>query len=144
MANKGQSDTSRLAYDKIYNGRDNHYKKLVLAMEWLNEGTSYQLSRQAGLRDEQGWKRISELVKPDENGVSVFIDTGKRGLSPQGNPAIIYAMYTDKEKYAHIKPSERFDANTPTAVDYASKLSATAENNQKEKEKIISGRLTQK
>ena len=122
MARK-QSDTSITAYQRIMQGRDSHYKKLILAMEWLVEGTSYQLAKQARLRDDQAWKRCSELVKPDENGVSIFIDTGKRGISPNGNPAIIYGLYENRDKYTTPKENHYREGKT-TAADYASELIA--------------------
>lgn len=100
-------DTSRLAYEKIMKGRDNHYKKILLAMEWIVEGNNWQIAAQARMKPVQVWKRTGELAKPDENGVSCLIDTGKRNLNPDGNLAIIYGLYENRDKY-----------NTPKEIHY--------------------------
>ncbi len=115
------SDTSRLAYEKIMMGRDNHYKKIILAVEWLVEGNNWEIARQARLKPEQVWKRTGELAKPDENGESILIDTGKRNLNPDGNLAIVYGLYQNKANY---KPVERYTPQTTSAADFASVIIA--------------------
>jgi len=45
-----QSDTSRFAYEKIMKGRDSHYKKIILALEWLVEGNNWEIAKQAQMK----------------------------------------------------------------------------------------------
>lgn len=116
-------DTSRLAYEKIMKGRDNHYKKILLAMEWIVEGNNWQIAAQARMKPEQVWKRTGELAKPDENGVSCLIDTGKRNLNPDGNLAIIYGLYENRDKYTTPKEVHYREGLT-SAADFASELIA--------------------
>lgn len=122
MARK-QSDTSRFAYEKIMKGKDSHYKKIILALEWLVEGNNWEIAKQARMKPEQVWKRTGELAKPDENGVSCLIDTGKRNLNPDGNLAIVYGLYENRDKYTIPKENHYREGQT-TAADYASELIA--------------------
>lgn len=119
-----QTDTSRFAYEKIMMGRDTHYKRILLALEWLVEGNSWQIAEQAHLKPDQTWKRISELVKPDENGISCIIDTGKRNLNPDGNLSIVYGLYENRDKYKNIPKETHYREGITTAADYASELIA--------------------
>lgn len=109
-------DTSRLAYDKIMLGRDNHYKKILLALEWIIEGNNWEIAKQARMKPEQVWKRTGELCKPDENGVCCLIDTGKRNLNPDGNLSIIYGLYENRANY---KPPESYKPTDTSAADIA-------------------------
>ena len=115
------SDTSRLAYEKIIQGRDNHYKKITLALEWLVEGNNWEIAKQARLKADQVWKRTGELCKPDENGISCLVDTGKRNLSPDGNKAIIYGLYENRANY---KTPEKYTPETTSAADFANMIIA--------------------
>lgn len=115
------SNTSRLAYDKIMKGRDNHYKKIILALEWLVEGNNWQIAAQAKLKPEQVWKRTGELCNPDENGVSCLIDTGKEILNPDGNLSIVYGLYENRANY---KPKEGYKPTDTTASDIACSIIA--------------------
>lgn len=116
-----QKDTSRLAYEKIMAGRDNHYKKIILALEWLVEGNNWEIAKQARLKPEQVWKRTGELCKPDENGICCLIDTGKRNLNPDGNLSIVYGLYENRDNY---KLPESYTPTTTTAADYANMIIA--------------------
>ena len=131
------SDTSRLDYEKIMQGRDYHYKKIILAVEWLVEGNNWQIAVQAKMKPEQVWKRTGELCKPDENGVSCLIDTGKRNLNPDGNLAIIYGFYENRVNY---KPPESYKPTDTSAADIACSIIAKSEKHKEEKEKIIAQR----
>lgn len=135
-----QSDTSKLAYDKIMapGARDNHYKKIILALEWIFEGTNYEIAKQARLKPEQVWKRTGELCRD-----GVIIDTNKRGVSPDGNKAIIYTLAENKSMYAHIEKPEVVRSTDVTAVDFANKLIASANNSKKLVQKIIQGNFFQ-
>lgn len=119
-----QSDTSRFAYEKIMAGRDNHYKKIILALEWIVQGNNWEIARQARLKPEQVWKRTGELCKPDENGVSCLIDTGHRNLNPDGNLAIIYGLYENRANYSNIPNENHYREGETTAADFASELIA--------------------
>lgn len=123
-----QSDTSRFAYEKIMKGRDNHYKKIILALEWIVEGNNWEIAKQARLKPEQVWKRTGELSRPDENGVSCLIDTGKRNLNPDGNLSIVYGLYENRDKYKDIPKENHYREGQTTAADYASELIAKSRN----------------
>ena len=118
-----QSDTSRLAYEKIMQGRDNHYKKIILALEWLVEGNNWDIATQARMKPEQVWKRTGELCNPDENGVSCLVDTGKRKLNPDGNLSIVYGLYENRSQYQTPK-EHHYREGECSASDYASELIA--------------------
>lgn len=117
-------DTSRLAYEKIMNGRDNHYKKIILALEWIIEGNNWEIAKQAKMKPEQVWKRTGELCKPDENGVSCLIDTGKRNVNPDGNLSIVYGLYENRANYQNIPKEKHYMEGQTTAADYAAKIIA--------------------
>lgn len=144
MARK-QSDTSVLSYEKIMapGARESTYKKIILALEWIIDGTNYEIAVQARLKPEKVWKRTgkSELCKPDENGVSVLVDTGLRRNSPDGNPCIVYTLYENKDKYAHIEKPIVVRKDEMTAVDYANKIIAGAKRINAAKETIIQSSL---
>lgn len=130
-----QPDTSRLAYERIMNGgRDSHYKKIILALEWLVEGTNWDIARQSKLKPEQVWRRTGELCKPDENGICCLMDTGKRNLNPDGNLAIVYGLYENRANY---KPPERYTPTETTASDYACKIIAGTSKGILEQQKLF-------
>src|SRR5689334_25400397 len=104
MSKRKQHLTSILAYEKIMKGRDSHHKKILLALEWLVEGNSWEIAAQSRLKPEQVWRRMGELCEPDENGQPLIIDTGKRNLNPDGNLCIVYGLYQNRANYAAIKP----------------------------------------
>ena len=87
------SDTSRFAYEKIMavGAKDSTNKKIILALEWIMDGTNYEIAKQANLKPEKVWKRtgISELSNPVDG---ALFDTGLRRPSPDGNPSIVYAL----------------------------------------------------
>ena len=130
------SDTSRLAYERIIQGRDNHYKKIILALEWLVEGNNWQIASQARMKPEQVWKRTGELCKPDENGVSCLIDTGKRNVNPDGNLAIVYGLYENRSQYQPKKEHHYREGET-TGADYASELIAKTKQGKLEQKSLF-------
>jgi hypothetical protein len=138
MPNKGQSDTSRFAYEKIMavGARDNMYKKIILALEWIMDGTNYEIAAQIRCKPEKVWKRtgISELSNPIDG---ALFDTGLRRNSPDGNPCIVYALSSRRSEYPNIPKEKHYMEGETTAADYASKLTATAENHKKEIEKRV-------
>lgn len=125
---KGQSDTSRLSYEKIMQpgARENHYKRIITALEKIKDGTSYEIAEatevnlftKSKMKPDQVWKRISELIDAD-----VLFDTGIRRTSPDGNKAMVYALSSRKAEYAHIVKPERI--HKTTTADYASAIIAS-------------------
>jgi predicted ArsR family transcriptional regulator len=116
-----QPITSRLAYDKIMKpgAKDSMYKKIILALEWRMDGTSWEIASQIRCKPDKVWKRLSELRRDD-----VVFDTKIRRNSPDGNDAMVYALSSRKSEYANVKPPEKYSTNTTTAADYASKIIA--------------------
>ncbi len=124
---KGQSDTSRLSYEKIMQpgARENHYKRILTALEKIKDGTSYEIADATEatlfakkMKPDQVWKRIPELIDAD-----VLFDTYIRRPSPDGNKAMVYALSSRKQEYAHIQKPERQQKTTTT--DYASAILAS-------------------
>jgi len=120
---KPQSDTSRFAYEVIMQegARESVWKKIVLCLEAIDNGTNYEIAAWMGVKPEKVWKRTgkSELSCPVNGAI---FDTGLRRNSPDGNPSIVYALVSQREKYINIVKPERIEK--VTAVDYASKLIA--------------------
>ncbi len=125
---KGQSDTSKLSYEKIMQpgARENHYRKILTALDKIGDGTSWEIAEATEqppelnikkLKPDQVWKRISELIDDD-----VIFDTGIRRNSPDGNPAMVYALSSRREEYAHIEKPERIEKTT--TADFANGLFA--------------------
>lgn len=126
----GQSDTSRLSYEKIMQprARENHYWKILTALNKIKDGTSWEIADATEappelnikkLKPDQVWKRISELVDCD-----VIFDTGIRRDSPDGNKAMVYALSSRREEYAHITKPERIESTT--TADYANAIFASS------------------
>jgi len=141
-----QSDTSRKAYDYIMRvgGINSHYKKIVLALEWLGSGNNWEIAKQANLKPEQTWKRTGELCQPDPvTGIPTLIDTGKESLNPDGNMAIIYCLYQDREEYASKTPKERYNPNEDKAHEYIDGLIEIGMAKKKFKEKYLDKKLSQ-
>ena len=139
-----QSDTSRFAYDVIMKpgARDGINKKIILALEWIMDGTNYEIAAQIRCKPEKVWKRtgVSELSNPVDG---ALFDTGLRRNSPDGNPCIVYALSSRRSEYANVKPPERFNPDESHVADFANVLIAKGENAKKEKENIITQRLEQ-
>jgi len=129
---KQQSDTSRFAYDKIMaNGaRDNIWKKIILCLEWKMDATNYEMAEWIKVKPEKVWKRTGpkELSCPINGAI---FDTGLRRPSPDGNPSIVYALSSRRSEYPEIPKETHYMEGQATAADFASKLTATAENHQK-------------
>ena len=133
MQRNNQPETSILSYEKIMqpNVREGMYKKIILALEWIMDGTAWEIAAQCRCKPDKVWKRLSELRKDD----CVIFDTGIRRLSPDGNEAMVYALSSRKEEYAHIPKPER--QQKVTAVDYANAIIQISENQRKKKEAIV-------
>lgn len=82
--------------------REGMYKKIITTLEKIGEGTSWDIAKALDEKPDRVWKRQSELKL-----AGIVIDTGKLGLSPDNNPAIIYALFTQKEKYKDIPKPEK-------------------------------------
>lgn len=116
--------------------RESMYKKIILALEWIMDGTAYQISDQIRCKAEKVWKRVSELRRDD-----VIFDTGLRRPSPEGNDAMVYALSSRRSEYAHVKPPEKFLASEDKAHEFVAGLIQKAENHKKDKETIITNRV---
>lgn len=116
---KKQRDTYMLAFDKIMapGARDNHFKKIVTSLDKIIKGTNYEVAADSGLKPDQVWKRMSELVL-----AGTVMDTGLRGLSPDGNKAIIWALTKNKELFKDVEKPVDYREPKTTAADYASLL----------------------
>lgn len=124
-----QPDTSKLSYEKIMQpgARETHYWKILKTIENIKDGTSYEIADategliKIGLKKmkpDQVWKRIPELIEAD-----IVFDTGLRRPSPDGNKAMVYALSSRKDDYAHIQKPERIEKTT--AADFANGLIAS-------------------
>ena len=113
--------TSIEAYEKICRegARETVYLKIINALKVIGDGTSWEISAQAGIKPDKVWKRQSELVS-----LGIIFDTGLRRNSPDGNKAMVYSLFQNKEKYSHVKPPERFNNEEIKAADNASALIA--------------------
>lgn len=128
------SDTSRLAYETILKGRDNHYKKIILALEWIMDGTAWQIATQARLKPDQVWKRLSELVASD-----IIFDTGIRRNSPDGNKAMVYAMTNRRSEYANVPQPEKYTPKDTTASDIACAIIAKTKQGRLVQQQLFDG-----
>lgn len=119
MANKKQRDTAKLAYEYIMRpgARENHFRKIIKALNNHGRGTSYQIAVWAGLKPDQVWKRMSEL----EAAKTVF-DTTLRLPSPSGLDAIVWDLNKNAANYVNLQPTEQIKPGTITNADYANKL----------------------
>jgi len=120
-----QSDTSRFAYEVIMQpgARESMWKKIIVALEKIKDGTNYELAEAIGVKPEKVWKRtgINELSCPINGAI---FDTGLRRNSPEGNPSIVYALSSRKQDYKDVVKPERIEKNTTSAVDYANLIIA--------------------
>lgn len=130
------SDTSKRANDKVSPHKQTHKQKLIFAMERIEQGTSYQLAINARMTHAQAWKRCGELVKD-----GIFIDTKLRGVSPDGNPAIIYALKERESDFTNIPKPEYISKNETTAADYANLIIQAAQNQKKQVQAILQPEL---
>ncbi len=127
---KMQSDTSKLSYEKIMQpgARESHYKKILTALLKIKDGTSWEIADateappETGIKKmkpDQVWKRIPEVIEAD-----IVFDTGLRRNSPDGNKAMVYALSSRREEYAHIQKPERQEKTT--ATDFANAIFASS------------------
>lgn len=115
-----QTDTSKFAYDVIMRpgARESVWKKIIECLERIKDGTNYEIAEALCMKPEKIWKRTghSELSCPD----GAIFDTGLRRNSPEGNPAIVYALSSRRMEYADVPKPERIEKTT--VADYASLL----------------------
>lgn len=120
-----QKDTSKFAYEVIMRegARESIWRKIIECLEKINDGTNYEIAEALGVKPEKVWKRTghSELSCPVHGAI---FDTGLRRNSPDGNPSIVYALSSNRDKYPAIKEVHYMEGKT-TAADYASKLIAS-------------------
>jgi len=127
MARK-QTDTSKFAYSVIMRpgGRYSIWKKILLCLETIKDGTNYEIAEWLNVKPEKVWKRTgkAELSCPINGAI---FDTGLRRNSPDGNPSIVYALSSRRSEYANVKKSERIGEPILPA-DFASLLVNKKEN----------------
>ncbi len=58
--------TSKLAYKSIQEHLPPLHTKIIQALKEIGKGTFREIAKAANLRDEQVWKRLSELKKKGE------------------------------------------------------------------------------
>lgn len=120
-----QTDTSKFAYEVIMRegARESIWKKIIECLEKIKDGTNYEIAEALGIKPEKVWKRTghSELSCPVHGAI---FDTGLRRNSPDGNPSIVYALSSNRDKYQTVKEVHYMEGKT-NAADYASKLIAT-------------------
>lgn len=112
-------DTSLLAYDYIIQEgvKETMYKKIVVALDAIISGTSWDIADKANIRPDQVWKRMNELVD-----AGTAYDTGKRKNSPNGNSAVIWALVKNADQAGQIEIPFNYRETQTTAADFASKL----------------------
>jgi len=111
-------ETSLQAYERITQQvRDTTYKKIIEALKKIGEGNYELIAAAAFEKESRIWKRLGEL-----RNMGVIIDTGKRTLTKDNNNSMVYALWSDADKYKDAPKAERLEK--VTAVDYASKLIA--------------------
>lgn len=121
---KTQSDTSRFAYDVIMRpgARESVWKKIIECLEKIKDGTNYEIAEALNLKPEKVWKRTghSELSCPVHGAI---FDTGLRRNSPDGNPSIVYALSSNRDKYPIVKEVHYMEGKT-NAADFANMIIA--------------------
>lgn len=77
--------TSKAAYDSIKDQRATMWGKIVKAAGKLPNGGNFeQIASKAGLRPDQVWRRLSELVD-----AKIMINTGETSLTSSGHRAMV-------------------------------------------------------
>lgn len=119
------TDTSKFAYEVIMRpgARESVWKKIIECLEKIGEGTNYDIATALNMKPEKIWKRTgpSELSCPVNGAI---FDTGKRGTSPDGNKAIVYALSSRRNEYADVVKPERIESTT--TADYANAIFAAS------------------
>lgn len=111
-------ETSLQAYERITQQvRDTTYKKIIDALKKIGKGNYELIAAAAFEKESRIWKRLGEL-----RNMGVIIDTGERTLTKDNNNSMVYALFSDAEKYKDIPKPERVESIT--AVDFANLLIA--------------------
>ncbi len=116
-------ETSLEAYQRIMHPgvRETTYKKIIQALKVIGEGNYEKIAAAAFEKESRIWKRLGEL-----RNMGVIIDTGKRTLTKDNNNSMVYALFSDADKYADIPKPEGIKKDTTTAADYANMIIAKA------------------
>jgi len=118
------TDTSKFAYEVIMRpgARESVWKKIIECLEKIKDGTNYEIAEYLQMKPEKIWKRTghSELSCKD----GALFDTGLRRNSPEGNPAIVYALSSRRNEYADVVKPERIESTT--TADYANAIFAAS------------------
>ncbi len=80
--------TSKAAYDSIKDQRATMWGKIVKAAGKLPNGGNFeQIANKAGLRPDQVWKRLPELVD-----MKILVNTGETRPTSTGRKAMVRAL----------------------------------------------------
>jgi len=73
-------NTSYLAHESVKPHKERVHTKIIKALRKIKRGTFEDIAKACGLKDQQVWKRLSELKRDDkiiEDGVSICDDSGR-------------------------------------------------------------------
>jgi DNA-binding Lrp family transcriptional regulator len=114
-------ETSLLAYERIMRpgAKETTYKKIINALMSIGTGNYEAIAKSCCTDESKVWKRLGEM-----RNMGLIIDTGLRVQTKNNNKSMVYALFTDKEKYKNIPKPERLPKNQATAVDYANLIIA--------------------
>lgn len=109
MKKRTHSPTSKAAEEFIKPHKPTHYEKIIEALERLKVGGTYEeVSKVAGMKESQVWKRLSELQRDQKifnTGITRKLSSGLKGAVWQlhGKRAVAISdnPKTDKEKQAY-------------------------------------------
>lgn len=112
-------ETSMEAYHRIMASgtKETTYKKIIQALKVIGSGNYEAIATAACENESRIWKRLKEC-----RDMGLIIDTGKRVLTKSGSNSMVYALFTDSDKYKDVPRVEKQE--TITAVDYANLLIA--------------------
>lgn len=97
-------ETSIEAYNRIMScdAKESAYKKIIQALEVIGEGNYEAISTQAKETESRIWKRLGEC-----RSMGLIFDTGKRVITKNGSNSMVYALFTQKEKYIQVPKPEK-------------------------------------
>lgn len=97
-------ETSIQAYTRIMNcdAKETAYKKIIQALEVIGEGNYEAIALQAKETESRIWKRLGEI-----RSMGLIFDTGKRITTKNGSNSMVYALFSEKEKYIQVPKLEK-------------------------------------
>lgn len=112
-------ETSMEAYQRIMmpGARECTYKKVLESLQRIGEGNYEAIAAACFEKESRIWKRLGEM-----RNMGLIVDTGKRTLTKDNNNSMVYALFTDADKYKDVPKVERQEKIT--SVDFANVLIA--------------------